>query len=111
MKCSFGYYFNLNSICTKADQSCQTFNEINGDCLSCYPGFALGAGKCNRETQKVIDANCNNVNSNGVCVKCSSGYYFRSGLCTKVDDFCKNFDIGRSNCTTCYPGYALNAAS
>ena len=46
-KCSLGSYINKNGLCTQVDSSCQSFNKLNGDCLSCYSGYALSStNKC-----------------------------------------------------------------
>jgi proprotein convertase subtilisin/kexin type 5 len=41
IKCSNGYYFDSNKTCVLADTLCKSFDQSNGDCLSCYAGFKL----------------------------------------------------------------------
>ena len=109
MKCSFGYYFDQDNKCNKVNPDCATFNDKNGECKSCYSSFALSEGKCIREAVKPIDVNCNQFDANNICVKCSSGYFFDTGSCIKIDDSCKDFDLDIKVCKQCYSGYTLNS--
>ena len=45
-QCSKGYYFDQDRQCVMANSLCRTFDNSNGDCLSCYAGFKLEAGVC-----------------------------------------------------------------
>ena len=49
VKCSFGYYFNFKGKCTLANPNCKEFDESNGFCTSCYPGFEVEGPDCVRE--------------------------------------------------------------
>jgi len=44
--CSTGYYFEKDGKCTAVDPLCATFNEMNGQCKSCFTGYALQSGLC-----------------------------------------------------------------
>lgn len=111
LKCAVGSIFNSKSICIVLDPSCKTNNMVTGACLSCYSGYVLASnGTCDlNQNQSVSDPNCNQFNTNGVCTKCSNGYYFNNlNVCIKIDDNCKSFNIASAICVGCYPGYDLN---
>lgn len=111
LKCAIGSIFNSQGICAVLDPTCKTNNMQTGSCIDCYAGYALANnGSCLISAiQNISDSNCNNFNSNGVCTKCSSGYYFNNlNICTKIDDNCQNFNIATLTCLGCYSGYALN---
>jgi hypothetical protein len=44
--CSTRFYKDQNNICQPVNPNCRTYDEMNGDCLSCYPGFGLLEGTC-----------------------------------------------------------------
>ena len=109
VKCAFGYFFNAEGKCKQADPNCRSFNDTNGECLSCYPGFMLKAKVCVVEPPGGILENCNEI-LDGQCVKCSFGFYFGPNRsCKKIPDTCLNFDTGAEKCLACYTGYALAA--
>lgn len=50
--------------------------------------------------------NCNQIGDNGVCKKCSTGFYFdANSICKQIPDTCANFNINTAKCLGCYPGY------
>ena len=53
IECSFRFYFDENKVCRQVNDLCRTWDEENGDCLSCYGGYVLDAGRC------LIDAQFN----------------------------------------------------
>jgi len=108
-QCSFGYYFGANNICRQASVNCKTFDSTNGNCTSCYPSFNLASGSCIAQVKTVSDPNCNSFDTNGICTKCSYGYYFVNSICTQINPSCQNFDISRGLCLACYPGYELDS--
>jgi len=57
--CSKGSFLNRNNICTLVDPLCLTHNPQNGDCLSCFIGYTLNAGRCVVSNQTaVVDPFC-----------------------------------------------------
>ena len=44
--CSSGFYFGNDGLCKQANPLCETFDQTNGNCLSCFFGFALNGGNC-----------------------------------------------------------------
>lgn len=107
IKCSNGYYFDVNKVCTLADTLCRSFDQSNGDCLSCYSGFNLANGRCNVDNSSNLNPYCQ-VFVNSTCLNCSRGYYFDSNkVCQQIDPLCKVFDYANTVCTTCYTGFSL----
>ncbi len=45
MSCAFGHVLK-NNICKAVSNLCKTFNNLTGDCTSCYPGFIIKEGEC-----------------------------------------------------------------
>lgn len=107
IKCSSGFYFNKDQICTAFNPLCQTSNTTNGDCLSCFIGFTIRGGTCVVDTTST-SFNCAEFSSSGVCKKCSTGYYFDSNnKCQISNPLCKFFDQSNGKCTECYIGFIL----
>lgn len=46
LTCSSGFYFGNDGLCKQANPLCETFDQTNGNCLSCFFGFALKGGNC-----------------------------------------------------------------
>ena len=60
MKCSFGFYFNNERICTKIPDDCRSFNIGEGKCELCYVGYALDENnRCVESFEESGDPNCN----------------------------------------------------
>lgn len=54
------------------------------------------------------DPNCNEFRD-GVCVKCSFGFYFNNdNICTFIPSDCLDFSISEERCLQCYTGYTLD---
>ena len=47
-KCSFRAYFEPDGKCVNVNPQCKTFDNKNGDCLSCYVGYTLSDGDCSQ---------------------------------------------------------------
>lgn len=94
MKCSYGFYFNSEDICTKIPDECKRFSEENEKCVECYDGYELDSDdKCIKKKEEVSDPNCNEF-KNGKCLKCSYGFYFNDeDICTHIPDECLDFRI------------------
>ena len=46
LKCAVRAYFDDNSKCVAVSDHCQTWDEFDGSCLSCYQGYDLNEGEC-----------------------------------------------------------------
>jgi|JI7StandDraft_1071085.scaffolds.fasta_scaffold1020929_1 hypothetical protein len=55
----------------------------NGNCLTCYSGYALADGKC-VVAAPIIIPNCNTVSDQGVCIDCLEGYFPSGTTCQQV---------------------------
>jgi hypothetical protein len=110
IKCSSGYFINQKGICQAVSPSCKTFNPSNGACTSCFPGFDVQIdGTCQIGKAIATIANCNQMDSNGNCLKCSFGYYFNQNKqCIQIDPNCKDYNQTSYKCVGCYPGFALD---
>ena len=105
--CSDRYYKDSEGICQPVSTSCRTYNAKNGDCTGCYGGYILVNVVCVRDpTPK--DQFCANF-KDGLCVKCSKGYYLKDQKCTLINVLCKTFDESKEECTECYNGFELQA--
>jgi hypothetical protein len=85
-------------------------NTSNGQCTSCYPGYALSLGNCpvSNKTTNSADPNCRFTDPTGLCTECFKGHYLSAGkTCTSLDPLCKTYTQLQSACTSCYDGYAL----
>lgn len=96
---------NSNGQCEKVSEDCRTYNDFDGQCLSCYSGFALNQGKCVKDNVK---GGCSSFDSDGKCSKCATGFYLNSNSeCAQVDAQCAKFNFGSNLCEGCYSGYTL----
>lgn len=107
VECSSNWVFNIKKVCVAVSDQCKT-HDADGNCLTCYLGYAVVNGSCVFVTETVSDAGCKQWDwSNKVCKACSEKYVFNSnGLCVSVSDQCRTHnDAGF--CTSCYRGYDL----
>jgi hypothetical protein len=110
VQCVTRAYYDINNNCVMVSDLCNTFNTFNGFCLTCFSGYALNTtdGTCNPS----LTAVCSSTNANGVCTKCSTGYYLDSqSNCQPIDAFCQTFNYTTALCAACYKGYLLNASN
>ena len=98
---------DADKICQPVNPNCNTYNDKNGACLTCYPGFGLLENTClpGIVTQSV-DQNCNKFEGT-TCLKCSFGYYLSitTKKCTILNPLCRTSNQDTGACTACYPGY------
>lgn len=112
-KCSVGFIFNSNRVCSQVSSDCKTFVAASGLCSSCYFGFDLANGICVKGVNDVssIDKNCAKFAA-GICVQCSKGFYFGpQSSCLMVDPLCNTFDALNGQCLTCFPSFILSNGS
>lgn len=88
---------------------CLNFSIEKRRCERCYNGYELNSAlECIKSELGVSDPNCNEF-IDGVCQKCSFGYYFdEERVCQKIPDDCLDFRIDEKRCYQCYSGYKLN---
>lgn len=63
----------------------------------------LFSGRC------ILSAGCFEVDSNGFCIFCRTGYYTKDNLCYQCDNSCSTC-ADTDNCLTCAPGYYWKVA-
>lgn len=109
VECAKGAIFNQNKICIIIDPSCLTFNEQDGSCTSCYPGYELSGVTCKLSNITATgDPFCKRFLANNVCAECSTRYFINSfGICQEVNPLCNQYDGTNGNCLSCYPGFNL----
>lgn len=95
---------------------CKTLDMNNGGCTSCWQGYVLANQNCVLEQQQSqgqpgqpADPYCIKYNNNGMCIQCSSGYFYNgaNNICNQLDPLCKSHDMNNGNCQSCYPGYSI----
>jgi hypothetical protein len=112
--CIDSCYLN-NGVCSQINVLCKTANKANGNCLSCYDGYTLGANGACVVTPATVslnnDAYCIKVNG-PVCTTCASGYFLnQTGICQQVNPLCKVSNQVTGTCLSCYDGYSLTSDS
>ena len=87
--------------------SCKAFNNFNGQCTSCYSGYALDAnGACLASNSSSLCAAYDEKNEK--CVKCYNGSYLTAnGDCRANDPYCSSFNLATFTCDACYQGYSV----
>lgn len=102
--CDTRTFMNSSGLCENVNINCNTYNADNGQCTSCYAGYALSNGTCSPSTSP---NSCSKFNSNGSCAECGTGSYLSQGQCLTIDTQCANFSVSTQACTSCYPGYSI----
>lgn len=46
LRCAYFFYRDQMGMCRQVSPYCRTFNDQNGQCLTCYPGYGLKLGAC-----------------------------------------------------------------
>lgn len=110
LQCSDRWFMNSQKICTPVSDNCQSWDNINGACISCYKGYNLNNGVCIvAPVQQISDPGCAQWNwNNQTCLQCSSRWYLStSGKCAQISDSCQTYN-SQGACLSCYTGYTLN---
>ena len=108
LNCSARFFPDSNGKCKQVNPLCKTASNINGNCLSCYPGYVLQGTICALGSSTNSDVNCAAF-VNGVCTNCSQGFYpGAQGKCTQFNPLCRNSNKLTGACLSCYPGYDLS---
>ena len=128
--------WNDGGRCVQVNPQCRTYSRRNGQCTSCYGGWALSNGTCvvspdqecrvraadgtctscyggyyyNLNEGRCVVGNslCNGMDFYGNCLGCYGGYYLKGGECILQDPLCASFDYRSYTCSGCYTGYTLN---
>lgn len=114
IECSKGSIFNIFGVCIIVDPSCLTFDENDGACTSCYPGYTVSGKNCLKANKTDgRDPFCKQfLQDTDVCVECSTRYFINGfGLCQEVNPLCNTYDTLTGNCQTCYPGFELSGVN
>jgi hypothetical protein len=104
-------FFITNNTCLNVNPLCQNYNSFNGDCTSCFPGYALKNKACVQQSSSVwssltnITAVCK-TKKGSQCIECPYRYYLRNNICLLVSSSCASYDLN-GNCLTCSTGYFL----
>lgn len=107
-QCSDRYYIGAAGVCIEVNPYCHEYDQTTGDCLTCFPGFALNQGNCSVSTATVTDPNCKTWNGT-VCIACAFGAYFAADkTCQIANPLCKTFDHNNGNCLSCYDSFDLS---
>lgn len=110
LQCAERCYFNPSGICVSVSDQCQTWDPLDGFCLTCYRGYALNNGLCieSPQSQTPSDLGCAIWNSAAdLCLECSQRYFFNGQQCVPVSDQCQTWNLNTGACLTCYKGYNL----
>ena len=111
IECAERAYFNANDKCQPVSDQCQTYDPLDGFCLSCYGGYTLNNGRCEKSAvTEPSDAGCALWNEDmTVCVECSKRHYFNNNqVCNPVSDLCATWNNNNGACLSCYKGYDLS---
>lgn len=90
--------------CKLPNFNCSSYNQTDGGCLTCFPGFTLTNYQC-----VIISKinNCLSYDSFGNCLQCSHMFFITNNTCISVNPLCQNYNSFNGDCTSCFPGYAL----
>jgi hypothetical protein len=107
LTCASGYYLSSSGACAQLNSLCKNSDMTNGNCLDCYPGYALSGNTC-IVAAAISIAYCAQVVGN-VCSSCINGYYVSNGACAMVSVLCATYDQSTGVCLSCIPGYVFQA--
>ena len=103
---------------TALASNCATFDAGVNVCNACVAGYYITEAKlCEKYPEEPI-ANCKDYSAVDKCIKCISGHYFKSSVCTAIPaesqkDNCVTYDNASSNitCTACSANHYLSSNS
>jgi len=110
LACSEFWYFN-NNVCVPVSAFCKTYDNTNGNCLTCYKGYELASGSCALSTSNPpSDPGCADWNWDAqTCLTCAKFWVLREGKCVSVSPYCNTYSDANGECTSCFKGYRLNS--
>ncbi len=59
------------------------------------------------QTNRVQIAGCTTYNDNGSCTLCGFRFYLSGGICLKVSDTCKSWNLNTGACNSCYDNFVI----
>lgn len=94
LKCSERAYFGENGVCKEVSTNCATWDQLDGNCLTCYFGYDLVRGQCvfsASNNAQPSDIGCKLWDWNKqICLACSSRWVFnKDNVCVPVSDNCR----------------------
>lgn len=103
---------------TALASNCASFDAGVNVCNACVAGYYITEAKlCEKYPEEPI-ANCKDYSAVDKCIKCISGHYFKSSVCTaiaaeSIKDNCTTYDNTSSNitCTACSANHYLSSNS
>lgn len=57
-QCGNRYFKGQSGLCQQVNNLCNTWDSSNGNCLTCYPGYALSNGQCSVSNNQNSNPNC-----------------------------------------------------
>lgn len=103
--------FNFNGICTAVNTLCNTYDNFNGFCSSCYNGYIMSGNTCTINNQNVVtNPLCKTWNGPN-CVECATRSYFVGTICSPVNASCATWNSQNGQCTSCYSGFYLQGST
>ena len=110
LKCAPRAYFDQSGVCVGVSDYCNTWDQYEGVCLTCYKGYNLNSGVCApAPIAGPKDLGCKRWDwDNQVCLECSARWTKGAdGACVPVSDACSTWGANGA-CTACYKGYNLS---
>ena len=87
-------YFLSFGFCMPVTPLCLTYDKNNGNCLSCYEGFALTGVACSL----IPIPNCIQSSLLNGCIQCELNYTLFNKKCYKNVAFCLSYDFVGKTC-------------
>jgi len=103
---------NGQKICVLITDQCKSYDDVWGNCTSCFKGYDLVNGNCEvsaSNTAKPSDLGCASWDwDNQICLTCSKNWVFNANkTCVPVSDQCKTISTNSGLCISCFKGYDL----
>lgn len=86
------YYDSVKYICANVNALCNTFNDTNGNCLTCLSA-----------ANQVVNGSCVPT----PVITCADRQYALNGVCYNVDSLCSTFVFIGGQCISCIQGFRL----
>jgi hypothetical protein len=94
--------YNSRCVPNGSIANCQSYNIQTFTCLACVSGYYLGSNSiC-----IALPQNCANVNTNGICQQCVTGYTLVGQTCYATITNCGSYN-SNGQCQQCASGYTL----
>jgi hypothetical protein len=106
--CVSRYYLTAQG-CKPLSDQCKTW--VGSLCIECTSGYVLASNTCSPPTPAVSPPHATPVYPASGETACFFRFVRVGGVCTKVDDQCREWSTTDAKCTSCYPGYSLLSGS